>query len=91
MNISGHEESIKNILLCVELCLMFSAGQLIKCMTRNAVPGGGACRHLGRPGVILSLDFMSLTSMNIDEIKDPCDNTACKLHANQTPATSLIL
>ena len=27
MNNSGHEESIKNMFFCVELCLVFSAGQ----------------------------------------------------------------
>ena len=33
MNTSGHEESIKSMFLCVELCLLFSAGQLINSMT----------------------------------------------------------
>ena len=42
MNTSGHEESIKNMFFCMELCLLFSAGQLINSMRRW-------CRHLGRP------------------------------------------
>ena len=46
---------------------------------------------------------MSLTSMNIDEIKDPCDNkhenpckscpchfTFVEIHANQAPVTSFV-
>ena len=33
---------------------------------------------------------MSLTSMNIDEMKDPSVTISMKIHANQAPATSLI-
>ena len=55
MNTSGHEESIKNMPFCVDLCLLFSAGQLINSM-RDAVPGGGADTWVVHP--ILSLDHV---------------------------------
>ena len=41
MNTSGHEKSIKNMSFRVELCLLFSAGQLIN-SRRMRCPGGGA-------------------------------------------------
>ena len=45
---SGHyEESIKNMFFCVELCLLFSAGQLINSMRMRYCRLW--CRHLGRP------------------------------------------
>ena len=55
MNTSGHEESIKDMFLCVELCLLFSAGQLINSM-RMGVSGGGAGTWVVHP--ILSPDHV---------------------------------
>ena len=83
MNTSRHEESIKNVFLCVELCLLFSAGQLINSMRMRgqAVVIGSSTRYWAL--------IMSLKSMNIDEIRDPCDNKHT-IHANQTPATSFV-
>ena len=57
MNTSGHEESIKNMFLCVELCLLpfilsWSAHQ----QHEDAVPGGGAGTWVVHP--ILSLDHV---------------------------------
>ena len=41
--VHGHEESIKNMFFCVELCLLFSAGQLINrdSMRIRCYAGGG--------------------------------------------------
>ena len=70
MNTSGHEESIKNMFLCVELCLLFSAGQLINSMRMGCQ---AVVQALGSSTRYWAL-IMSLKLMNIDEIKDPCDN-----------------
>ena len=71
MNTSGHdEESIKNVFFCVELCLLFSAGQLINNMRMRCQTVLQALRSSTRYWALI----MSLKSMNIDEIKDPCDN-----------------
>ena len=100
INTSGHEESIKNMFLCVELCLLFSAGQLINCMRMRCQ---AVVQALGSSTRYWAL-IMSLTSMNIDEIKDPCDNkhanpcksSSChfinfvKIHANLAPVTSFV-
>ena len=100
MNTSGHEESIKNMPFCVELCLLFSAGQLINSMRMRCQ---AVVQALGLSTRYWAL-IMSLTSMSIDEIKDPCDNkhenpckwSPChfinyvKIHANQAPVTSFV-
>ena len=51
----SYEESIKNMPFCVELCLLFSAGQLINSM-RMRCEGGGAGTWVVHP--ILSLDHV---------------------------------
>ena len=81
MNTSGHEESIKNMFLCVELCLLFSAGQLINSM-RIWCQAARWCRIV-HP--ILSLDQWTLMTSTIPV------TISMTIHANQAPATSLIL
>ena len=85
MNTSGHEESIKNMFLCVELCLLFSAGQLINSMRMRCQ---AMVQALGSSIRYWAL-IMSLTSMNMKS-KIPV-TISMKIHANQAPATSLIL
>ena len=70
MYTSGHEESIKNMFFCVELCLLFSAGQLINSMRMRCQ---AVVQALGSSTWYWAL-IMSLKSMNTDEIKDLCDN-----------------
>ena len=64
----------KNMFFCVELCLLFSAGQLISSMRIDAVPGGGAGTWVVHSSTRYWALVMSLKSTNTDEIKDPCDN-----------------
>ena len=67
---SVHKEHV----FCVQLCLLFSAGQLINTQQHeDAVPGGAVVQALGSSTRYWAL-VMSLKSMNTDEIKDPCDN-----------------
>ena len=102
MNTIGHEESIKNMFLCVELCLLFSAGQLINSMRMRCQ---AVVQALGSSTRYWALFMtLSLKSMNIDEIKDPCDikhenpckSSPChfinfvKIHANQAHVTSFV-
>ena len=79
----------EHALLCgvMSFVLSWSAHQ----QHEDAVPGGAAVvQALGSSTRYWAL-IMSLTSMNIDEIKDPCDNISMEIHANQAPATSSIL
>ena len=55
---------------CVELCLLFSAGQLINSRRMRCQ---AVVQALGSSTRYWAL-IMSLKSMSIDEIKDPCDN-----------------
>ena len=70
---------------CVELCLLFSAGQLINSMRMRYQ---AVVQALGSSTRYWAL-VMSLKSMNTDEIKDPCDNKH-EIYANQAPATSFV-
>ena len=90
MNTSGHEESIKNIFFCVELhvCLLpfvlsWSAHQ----QHEDAVPGGGAGTWIVHPILSWSCHWHQWTLM---KWKIPV-TISMKIHANQAPATSLIL
>ena len=74
------------LLPCVELCLLFSAGQLINSMKMRCRRW---CRHLGRPPDTEPWS-LSLKSMNTDEIKDPCDNNHENL-CKSSPATSFFM
>ena len=88
MNTSGHEESIKNMPFCVELGLLFSAGQLINSM-RMRCQARWWCRHLGCPPDTepWSCHWHQWTLM---KSKIPV-TISMNIHANQAPATSLIL
>ena len=87
INTSGHEESIKNMFLCVELCLLFSAGQLINSM--RIWCQAARCRHLGRPS---NTEPWSCHWHQWTLMKSTIPVTiSMKIHANQAPATSLIL
>ena len=87
MNTSGHEESIKNMFLCVELGLLFSAGQLINSM-RMRCQARRWCRHLGRPPDTepWSCHWNQLTLM---KSKRPV-TISIQIHANQAPVTSFV-
>ena len=81
INTSGHEESIMNMFFCMELCLLFSAGQLINSMRRW-------CRHLGCPPDTEPWSFhwnqWTLIKSKIPVIIN------MKIHANQAPAISFV-
>ena len=73
----------EHVPLCGVLCLLFSAGQLINSMRMRW------CRHLGRPPDTepWSCHWHQWTWM---KWKIPV-TISMKIHANQAPATSLIL
>ena len=81
MNTSGHEESIKSMFFCMELCLLFSAGQLINSMRRW-------CRHLGRPPDTEPWSF-HWNQWTLIKSKIPV-TINMKIHANQAPAISFV-
>ena len=56
MNTSGHEESIKNMILCVELCPLFSCSWSAHQQHEDGVLGGGAGTWVVHP--ILSPDYV---------------------------------
>ena len=87
MNTSGHEESIKNMFLCVELCLLFSAGQLINCMRMRcqAVVQGTWVRPPDTEPCSCHWHQWTLMKSKIPV------TISMQIHANQAPATSLIL
>ena len=75
MNTSGHEESIKNMFFCMELCILFSAGQqrITKLINSMRMRCQALVQALGLSTWYRAL-IMSLKSINIDEIKDICEN-----------------
>ena len=87
MNTSGHEESIKNMFLCVELCLLFSAGQLINCMRMRCQAVVQALGSSTRYWALINCHWHQWTLM---KSKIPV-TISMQIHANQAPATSLIL
>ena len=85
MNTSGHEESIKNMSFCVELCLLFSAGLLIINSMRMQCQ---AVVQALRPPYTepWSCHWNQWTLM---KSKIPV-TISMKIHANEAPATSFV-
>ena len=101
MNTSGHEESIKNMFLCVELCLLFSAGQLINCMRMRCqavVQALGSSTRYTEPWschwhqwTLMKSKIPMTISMQIHANQAPATFiNFVKIHANQAPVTSFV-
>ena len=87
MNTSGHEESIKKMFFCVELCL---CSQLVSSSTAWGCGAWRWCWHLGRPPDTepWSCHWNHWTLM---KSKIPVTiPVSMKIQANQAPATSFV-
>ena len=89
MNTSGHEDSIKNMFLCVELNVFCS--QLVSSSTAWGWGARRWCRHLGRPPDTepWSCHWNQWTLMKWLKWKIHV-TISIKIHANQAPATSFV-
>ena len=85
MNTSGHEESIKNMPFCVELCLLFSAGQLINSMRMRCQVVVQALGSSTRYWALI-MTFCHWHQWTLMKSKIPV-TISMKIHANQAPAT----